>query len=98
VKKVSHDSHADYRIRLFFEDLAVGRVLEPDGSRNARRNSAETARLTQMVRTLLGWSRMEAGKRGVPHGAGSRSVEIAISALATPISSAKPPSSAHSNR
>jgi two-component system phosphate regulon sensor histidine kinase PhoR len=65
VQKVSHDLRTPLTgIRLFVETLQSGKVIEPERVQECLQIiSAETDRLTQMVERLLGWARMEAGKR-----------------------------------
>ncbi len=65
VQKVSHDLRTPLTgIRLFVETLQSGRVQGPERVKECLDViQAETERLTQMVERLLGWARMEAGKR-----------------------------------
>lgn len=65
VNKVSHDLRTPLTsIRLFVETLQSGRLGDPDKVQQALDTIAtETARLTAMIDRLLGWARMEAGKR-----------------------------------
>ena len=65
VQRVSHDLRTPLTgIRLFVETLQTGRVSEPERVKECLDViQAETRRLTNMVERLLGWARMEAGKR-----------------------------------
>jgi two-component system phosphate regulon sensor histidine kinase PhoR len=65
VQKVSHDLRTPLTgIRLFVETLQSGRVQGPERVKECLDViQAETDRLAQMVERLLGWARMEAGKR-----------------------------------
>jgi two-component system phosphate regulon sensor histidine kinase PhoR len=65
VNKVSHDLRTPLTsIRLFVETLQGGRLQDPDKVQQALDTIAtETARLTNMIDRLLGWARIEAGKR-----------------------------------
>jgi two-component system, OmpR family, phosphate regulon sensor histidine kinase PhoR len=65
VAKVSHDLRTPLTsIRMFVETLQLGRVHEPDTYQQCLDVLAtETARLSMMIDQLLGWARMEAGKR-----------------------------------
>lgn len=65
VNKVSHDLRTPLTsIRLFVETLQGGRLRDPDKVQQALDTIAtETARLTNMIDRLLGWARIEAGKR-----------------------------------
>jgi two-component system, OmpR family, phosphate regulon sensor histidine kinase PhoR len=65
VQKVSHDLRTPLTgIRLFVETLQSGRISEPEKVKECLDIiQGETDRLTQMVERLLGWARMEAGKR-----------------------------------
>lgn len=65
VSKVSHDLRTPLTsIRMFVETLQLGRVREPDNYQQCLDVLAkETTRLTTMIDQLLGWARMEAGKR-----------------------------------
>lgn len=65
VNKVSHDLRTPLTsIRLFVETLQSGRLRDPDKIQQALDTIAtETARLSAMIDRLLGWARMEAGKR-----------------------------------
>ena len=65
VNKVSHDLRTPLTsIRLFVETLQGGRLRDPDKIQQALDTIAtETARLTNMIDRLLGWARIEAGKR-----------------------------------
>jgi two-component system, OmpR family, phosphate regulon sensor histidine kinase PhoR len=65
VQKVSHDLRTPLTgIRLFVETLQSGKVSEPARVKECLDIiQGETDRLTQMVERLLGWARMEAGKR-----------------------------------
>ena len=63
VQKVSHDLRTPLTsIRMFVETL--GRMSEPEQVRECLDVlSNETARLSEMVERLLGWAKMESGKR-----------------------------------
>ena len=65
VNKVSHDLRTPLTsIRLFVETLQGGRLHDPEKIQQALDTIAtETARLTNMIDRLLGWARIEAGKR-----------------------------------
>lgn len=65
VQRVSHDLRTPLTgIRLFVETLQTGRVSDPERVKECLDViQAETGRLTGMVERLLGWARMEAGKR-----------------------------------
>ena len=65
VNKVSHDLRTPLTsIRLFVETLQSGRLSDTDKIQQALDTIAtETARLSAMIDRLLGWARMEAGKR-----------------------------------
>jgi two-component system, OmpR family, phosphate regulon sensor histidine kinase PhoR len=65
VNKVSHDLRTPLTsIRMFVETLQMGRIQEPARIQQSLDVlAAETARLSQMIDRLLGWARMEAGKR-----------------------------------
>jgi two-component system phosphate regulon sensor histidine kinase PhoR len=65
VQKVSHDLRTPLTgIRLFVETLQSGKISEPAKVKECLDIiQGETGRLTQMVERLLGWARMEAGKR-----------------------------------
>ncbi len=65
VSKVSHDLRTPLTsIRMFVETLQLGRATEPDTRQQCLDVLAtETARLSMMIDQLLGWARMEAGKR-----------------------------------
>ncbi len=65
VQRVSHDLRTPLTsIRLFVETLQSGRVSEPERVKECLDViQGETTRLTRMVERLLGWARMEAGKR-----------------------------------
>jgi two-component system phosphate regulon sensor histidine kinase PhoR len=65
VNKVSHDLRTPLTsIRLFVETLQSGRLRDPEKIQFALDTIAtETERLTAMIDRLLGWARMEAGKR-----------------------------------
>ena len=65
VNKVSHDLRTPLTsIRLFVESLQTGRLSDPEKTREALDTLVtETERLSAMIDRLLGWARMEAGKR-----------------------------------
>jgi two-component system phosphate regulon sensor histidine kinase PhoR len=65
VNKVSHDLRTPLTsIRLFVETLQSGRLSDPEKVQLALDTIAtETQRLSAMIDRLLGWARMEAGKR-----------------------------------
>lgn len=65
VSKVSHDLRTPLTsIRLFVETLQEGRLRDPDKVKQALDLiAAETDRLSAMISRLLGWARMEAGRR-----------------------------------
>lgn len=65
VSKVSHDLRTPLTsIRMFVETLQLGRARDPaDYQQCLDVLSKETARLSTMIDQLLGWARMEAGKR-----------------------------------
>lgn len=65
VNKVSHDLRTPLTsIRLFVETLQSGRLKEPEKVQQALDIiGTETKRLSEMVERLLGWARMEAGRR-----------------------------------
>lgn len=65
VSKVSHDLRTPLTsIRLFVETLQEGRLRDPDKVQQALDVIAmETSRLSAMINRLLGWARMEAGRR-----------------------------------
>ena len=65
VSKVSHDLRTPLTsIRMFVETLQLGRAAEPEIHQQCLDVlSTETARLSMMIDQLLGWARMEAGKR-----------------------------------
>jgi two-component system phosphate regulon sensor histidine kinase PhoR len=65
VNKVSHDLRTPLTsIRLFVEMLQGGRLHDPDKVQQALGTIAtETLRLSNMIDRLLGWARIEAGKR-----------------------------------
>jgi two-component system, OmpR family, phosphate regulon sensor histidine kinase PhoR len=65
VNKVSHDLRTPLTsIRMFVETLQMGRIQDPARVQQSLDVlAAETARLSQMIDRLLGWARMEAGKR-----------------------------------
>jgi two-component system phosphate regulon sensor histidine kinase PhoR len=65
VNKVSHDLRTPLTsIRLFVETLQAGRLRDPEKIQQALDTiAAETARLSAMIDRLLGWARMEAGRR-----------------------------------
>jgi len=65
VSKVSHDLRTPLTsIRMFVETLQLGRAMEPESHQQCLDVLAvETARLSMMIDRLLGWARMEAGKR-----------------------------------
>ena len=65
VSKVSHDLRTPLTsIRMFVETLQLGRARDPDNRQQCLDVLAqETGRLSTMIDRLLGWARMEAGKR-----------------------------------
>ena len=67
VNKVSHDLRTPLTsIRLFVETLQSGRLADKDKEKTQLALdtiATETARLSAMIDRLLGWARMEAGKR-----------------------------------
>jgi two-component system phosphate regulon sensor histidine kinase PhoR len=67
VNKVSHDLRTPLTsIRLFVETLQSGRLADRDKDKiqlALDTIATETARLSAMIDRLLGWARMEAGKR-----------------------------------
>lgn len=65
VNKVSHDLRTPLTsIRLFVETLQAKRVQDPEKVQQILDIVAtETKRLSEMVERLLGWARMEAGRR-----------------------------------
>ncbi|HUB08258.1 MAG TPA: HAMP domain-containing sensor histidine kinase [Myxococcales bacterium] len=65
VNKVSHDLRTPLTsIRMFVDTLQMGRIQEPERVQECLDVlAAETARLSAMIDRLLGWARMEAGKR-----------------------------------
>jgi two-component system phosphate regulon sensor histidine kinase PhoR len=65
VSKVSHDLRTPLTsIRMFVETLQLGRADDPENRQQCLDVlSTETARLSMMIDQLLGWARMEAGKR-----------------------------------
>ncbi len=65
VSKVSHDLRTPLTsIRMFVDTLQLGRAAKPETRQQCLDVlSAETARLSMMIDQLLGWARMEAGKR-----------------------------------
>jgi two-component system phosphate regulon sensor histidine kinase PhoR len=65
VNKVSHDLRTPLTsIRLFVETLQSRRLNDPEKVQEALDTIAtETQRLSAMIDRLLGWARMEAGKR-----------------------------------
>jgi two-component system phosphate regulon sensor histidine kinase PhoR len=65
VSKVSHDLRTPLTsIRMFVETLQLGRAVKPETRQQCLDVlSTETARLSMMIDQLLGWARMEAGKR-----------------------------------
>ena len=65
VSKVSHDLRTPLTsIRLFVETLQAGRLQDPEKIKQALDIlGTETKRLSEMVERLLGWARMEAGRR-----------------------------------
>lgn len=65
VSKVSHDLRTPLTsIRLFVEMLQSGRLRDPEKIQQALDTLAgETTRLSAMIDRLLGWARIEAGKR-----------------------------------
>ncbi|HEY5955247.1 MAG TPA: HAMP domain-containing sensor histidine kinase, partial [Polyangiaceae bacterium] len=65
VSKVSHDLRTPLTsIRMFVETLQLGRAKSQETSQQCLDVlSTESARLSAMIDRLLGWARMEAGKR-----------------------------------
>lgn len=65
VNKVSHDLRTPLTsIRMFVDTLQLGRIHDPARVQQCLDVlAAETARLSTMIDRLLGWARMEAGKR-----------------------------------
>jgi two-component system phosphate regulon sensor histidine kinase PhoR len=65
VSKVSHDLRTPLTsIRMFVETMQLGRAVDPELRQQCLDVlSIETARLSMMIDQLLGWARMEAGKR-----------------------------------
>ncbi|MHB1846149.1 MAG: sensor histidine kinase [Deltaproteobacteria bacterium] len=65
VNKVSHDLRTPLTsIRMFVDTLQMGRIEDPARVQQCLDVLAqETARLSSMIDRLLGWARMEAGKR-----------------------------------
>jgi two-component system phosphate regulon sensor histidine kinase PhoR len=65
VNKVSHDLRTPLTsIRMFVDTLQMGRIKDPAKIQECLDVLAtETARLSAMIDRLLGWARMEAGKR-----------------------------------
>lgn len=65
VSKVSHDLRTPLTsIRMFVETLQLGRAADPHNHQQCLDVlSTESARLSMMIDQLLGWARMEAGKR-----------------------------------
>jgi two-component system phosphate regulon sensor histidine kinase PhoR len=65
VNKVSHDLRTPLTsIRMFVDTLQMGRIKDPAKIQECLDVlAAETARLSAMIDRLLGWARMEAGKR-----------------------------------
>lgn len=65
VSKVSHDLRTPLTsIRMFVETLQEGRLRDPDKIQQVLDLMAlETGRLSSMINRLLGWARMEAGRR-----------------------------------
>jgi two-component system phosphate regulon sensor histidine kinase PhoR len=65
VQRVSHDLRTPLTsIRMFVETLQSGRLKDPERVAECLDVIAEeTGRLAKMVERLLGWARMEAGKR-----------------------------------
>ena len=85
VSKVSHDLRTPLTsIRLFVEALQAGRLRDPEKIQQALDILAtETTRLSAMIDRLLGWARMEAGKRSyrMAEEAPSRIVDDALAAF-----------------
>jgi len=85
VSKVSHDLRTPLTsIRLFVEALQSGRLTDPDKIQQALDILVtETTRLSAMIDRLLGWARMEAGKRSyrLVAEAPSRIVDDALAAF-----------------
>lgn len=65
VNKVSHDLRTPLTsIRMFVDTLQMGRIQDPERMQECLDVlAAETARLSTMIDRLLGWARLEAGKR-----------------------------------
>ncbi len=65
VNKVSHDLRTPLTsIRMFVDTLQMGRIQDPERMQECLDVLAtETARLSSMIDRLLGWARLEAGKR-----------------------------------
>jgi two-component system, OmpR family, phosphate regulon sensor histidine kinase PhoR len=65
VAKVSHDLRTPLTsIRMFVETLQMGRLRDPETTRQCLDVIAhETERLTALIDRLLDWARMEAGRR-----------------------------------
>ena len=65
VNKVSHDLRTPLTsIRMFVDTLQMGRIKDPARIQECLDVlAAETARLSAMIDRLLGWARLEAGKR-----------------------------------
>lgn len=85
VNKVSHDLRTPLTsIRLFVEALQSGRLRDPEKIQQALDTMAsETTRLSAMIDRLLGWARMEAGKRNyrLAEESPARIVQDALSAF-----------------
>lgn len=85
VSKVSHDLRTPLTsIRLFAETLREGRVRDAEGIRQAAALiTKESERLSAMISRLLGWARMEAGRRSydMEPQPPERVVEAALSAF-----------------
>jgi two-component system, OmpR family, phosphate regulon sensor histidine kinase PhoR len=85
VQKVSHDLRTPLTsIRIFVETLQSGKLSDPERVKECLDViQAESGRLTQMVERLLGWARMEAGKRvfRMERGSLAEVVDKALAAL-----------------
>src|SRR6185436_7990675 len=65
VSNVSHELRTPLTsIRMFVETLQTGRVRDPTRMQECLDViSAESERLSRMIERILGWARMEAGRR-----------------------------------